>query len=76
MICVTKQFLYKEYNNYFLVGAEYSIYMRAYTQSMYIESFQYPGNKSEIIHILAGKDCDRVQVTFFTLFGIICQTFV
>ena len=46
------------------MGAEYSIYMRAYTQSMYIESFQYPGNKSEIIHILAGKDCDRVQVMF------------
>ena len=56
------------------MGAEYSIYMRAYTQSMYIESFQYPGNKSEIIHILAGKDCDRVQVTFFTYTCIIFPT--
>ena len=45
------------------VGAEYSIYMRAYTQSLYIESLQYPGNKSDIIHILAGKECDRVQAS-------------
>ena len=38
------------------------MYIQGYTQSLYTESLQYPGNKSEVLHLLAGRDCNRVQV--------------
>ena len=44
------------------VGQEYSVYVQGYTQSLYRENLQYPGDTSEILHVIPGRDCNRVQV--------------
>ena len=49
------------------VGQEYSVYVQGYTQSLYRENLQYPGDTSEILHVIPGRDCNRVQVKKYFL---------
>jgi hypothetical protein len=41
---------------------QYNPTEKALAQSLYQEELMYPGNRSEILHIITGRDCNRVQV--------------